>query len=254
MLAALGPPGADDDGRSREVDLDRAWFSAGYDGTVEFAGPCQLVAILTEHAWRWGFDDPAVPPRAVGNIRALVQSDAALAALGASPLVLPDDAFALRLATWLALRAGFLGAYPVVVRGVATLMALGISRPSSAGAPTSAWCSACGGAADDLGIVDEDLALCAACVDELRALGEPHPTDRRRVVFEGTLRTPRDLVTLQAAFGSSSVLALTGSNGDRASAAGVLEALRALCLVCGRSRSPADVLVLNDAFTICPKC
>src|SRR5262249_28643551 len=150
-----------DTGASFAVDDERGWFECTRDGAVAFAGLCQLVATHdAAGTWVWGFETGA-PPAMTRIIEELVGRDGALAALGRTPSFRVADAtLALRLATWIALRAGVVGAYAVPAGGTNSLFALDIAPAGSEGA---LWCCACGRTGTrEMPLVtsSDDVALC----------------------------------------------------------------------------------------------
>jgi hypothetical protein len=244
VSASVGSPLVGEDGTSVEIDLEQARFVSSAEAVNRFAGTLQVIFRRSDSGdLRWGFDEPDLPIAATRELRAAVRGDALLfEASLRSPLPLSDPAFVERLSTWIALRGGFTGA--LTRRADQGLLFLALHIHSASG--DDRWCSSCGGIGP---YFDRDgVSLCRACSRDLRALGEPHPFDSSRVVFEGTLRTPLDILTLRAAFGSAPNLALTAPGISE----GGGEPARALCLFCGASRG--EVIVLNDAFVVCSSC
>ncbi len=245
VSAAIGNPLSPEDEGTFAVDLQSATFTSAREGRASFRGACQLIARQSKSdLWQWGFDQSDAPKIVTGDLRALVRGDAALFEISlSSPVAVPDVASAIRLATWIALRGGWTGACAASIGGRISFVALELVAVPH---PEGPWCFSCGGAGPFF--TRDGVSLCRSCSNDLRALGEPHPFDPRRVVFEGTLRTPADLVTLRAAFGSAPNLALTAPGIDETLA----DLVRTLCLFCGRSRG--EMLVLNDGFTVCAAC
>jgi hypothetical protein len=243
VSAAIGPidVGVADEAASVVLDFDAATFTTAVGAARAFGGTFQVVLRATAAGeLRWGFDDSALAAAATRPLRAAVRSDAALfEASLSSPIPIPEGR-ALAFATLVALRSGFTGA--AVVGGSLGRLLVALDLHPRDGRAGDRWCAACGGPGPY--VVEDPVTFCRSCAGDLRELGEPHPFDPSRVVFEGTFRTPLDVLTLRAAFGSAPNLALT--------APGFEAEPGALCLFCGAARD--ELIVLNDAFAVCPPC
>jgi hypothetical protein len=238
VSAALGTSDDDGTGSNLVIDLASATFETATGAGRPFGGTFQIIARRNlAGEMRWGFDESDLPLVTTRPLRAAVRNDPSLFEVSLSSPIPIGEARIPTFSTWVAMRIGFTGA------ALVGSMWLAIDLHPRDGRGGDRWCAACGGPGPY--VAEDPVTFCRRCAADLRELGEPHPFDPSRVVFEGTFRTPLDVLTLRAAIGSSPNLSLTAPGFGEAGPS-------ALCLFCGARRD--ELIVLNDAFAVCPTC
>jgi hypothetical protein len=192
ISSALGDPFAPRADERWEVDLavPRFRFYAGDE--LLFGGECQLIGTFVESdGFLWGFQNPSVTKGDVkspgvakieATMRALPELESVL--VQREPVV--DDHDALReVAAWIAVRAGYTGAFIAPVGNAVTFLAVKIDGSEAEGAGREPWCCACGrlgravkkiiAGPDHLGICDVCIGTLADILEASDRESEPSP-------------------------------------------------------------------------------
>ncbi len=146
VRAALGEPGMRREDERWDVDLAAPRFTLTAGNEVLFGGPCQLVGTLVPgDGFLWGFANPSVSETGWRRARD---------AWGARPELVPllaeraypvdDPARVERVATWLALAAGFDGCFVGEVGEAISFVAVDLTGPEALGQGHEPWCAGCG--------------------------------------------------------------------------------------------------------------
>jgi hypothetical protein len=191
VASALGDPFSPREGERWEVDLDvpRFRFYAGEE--LLFGGPCQLIGTFVESdGLLWGWENPSVvktgvKPPGVVRIEAALRAMPELAPALAERKHSVGDPDALKeVAAWLAVRAGYTGAFIAPVGEAVSFLAVKIDGPGAEGCGAEPWCSVCGRlrrAVPKIIAGPDHLGICKICVDTLgdildaSAAGGPAP-------------------------------------------------------------------------------
>lgn len=104
----------DGEDETYDVDLDVPELVWRVGGKVRERGPTQVIGShAADKTWLWGWSNASLPATAYGQIAPEIQAIPEIAELVLERRFVVDDASgAHQLATWLAARTGWLGAYP----------------------------------------------------------------------------------------------------------------------------------------------
>jgi hypothetical protein len=170
------------DGESYNVDLQRPYFTGLYNGEFSSGGPAQLIGTFNtdDNTWLWGFENPSIHANGWSALRPALDTINALAPLLAErKLALDDETQAMCLATWIARKAGYLGAYPAPVGNAIAFLAVKLARhPEASTEPDDQrWCTLCGCTQEQVALLlaGEHGFVCDECVDNFESVV---PTDR----------------------------------------------------------------------------
>jgi hypothetical protein len=165
-LFALLPPNEPD----WDVDLEVPRFTKRIGGRVHIDGPAQLVGSwsLSDRTWLWADANPSISPTGYDELCARLDGDDTLRALRATKRFQIEQQSAHRLATYSALRAGWVGAWPAQTGSAIAYLAL---KPTQwSGTPLerrdSYWCSFCGKDRMETKtlVIGPKVNICSECV------------------------------------------------------------------------------------------
>jgi hypothetical protein len=189
VSSALGDPFSPREGERWEVDLQVPRFRFYAGNELLFGGPCQLIGTWVEaDGFLWGWENPSivkdgVKPPGVANMEAALRATPELeTALAQRKHAAPNRDALREVAAWLAVRAGYTGAFIAPVGNAVTFLAVKIDGPSAEGCGTDLWCSVCGRlrrAVAKMIAGPDHLGICNHCVDTLGAILEEDDDSRR---------------------------------------------------------------------------
>ncbi|MCB0322520.1 MAG: ClpX C4-type zinc finger protein [Bdellovibrionales bacterium] len=190
LFARVPPPEALSADERYDVDLAVPSFTYRGGGEPLAWGPAQLIATfeLPTNTWLCGKFNSSIHPVGVAQLASFWDAHAILAPLRTAEPVRLEPDFAASVATWIAARAGWLGAYPAVTGTTIAYLALQLTTYSDHSfEPTdNDWCSLCGRVPEQVAVLlapHPNTAICGECVElALTILAESD--DKRKA--EGT--------------------------------------------------------------------
>jgi hypothetical protein len=172
LFARISHPEALMEGESYDVDLAQPYFTGLYQGQFASGGPAQLIGTYNpaDNTWLWGFHNPSVSQRGWSDLRPSLDGIEGLSSLLAQRKFEIDEDQAMKLATWIARKAGYLGAYPAPVGDTTAFLALKLSTDAAASPEPddNRWCTLCGCRPDQVAILlsGEHGYMCDECIDK----------------------------------------------------------------------------------------
>jgi hypothetical protein len=176
LFARISHPASLMQGESYDVDLFEPYFTGLYEGEFSSGGPAQLIATFNpqDGTWLWGFHNKSISQQGWHELRASLDTLEGLSALQAQSKFMVDEEQAMRLATWIARKAGYLGAYPAPFGETTAFLALKLSTdPQASPEPDdNRWCTLCGCRDDQVAVLlsGEHGYMCDECIDKHEAL------------------------------------------------------------------------------------
>jgi hypothetical protein len=176
LFARVSHPGDLMQGETYDVNLETPSFTVIYEGDFSSGGPAQLIGTfnLDDDTWLWGFENPSIHRNGWGALRpALDTLDPIRPLLAQRKFMLDNDDQAMKLATWIARKAGYLGAYPAPVGNAIAFLAVKLSPdPKGSVEPDEQrWCTFCGRLPEQVAILINGAhgLVCDICVDQMQS-------------------------------------------------------------------------------------
>jgi hypothetical protein len=187
LFARVSHPDSLMPSESYDVDLSKARFTGLYENRFSSGGPAQLIATFTpsDSTWLWGFENKSVAEKSWHDLRVAMRHIETLSPLLDERKFVIDEDDATKLATWVALKSGYLGAYPAKTTGangdvIAFLAVKLTTHPEASPEPSdNQWCTLCGCTPDRVAFLlrGEHGYVCDECVDKHEPLvpSDPDP-------------------------------------------------------------------------------
>lgn len=172
LFARISHPSALMPGESFELDLSQPYFTGLYHNEFASGGPAQLIATFNpqDGTWLWGFHNTSISQRGWQALRSALDAVDGLSPLLARRKLALDEDQATKLATWIARKAGYLGAYPAPFGETTAFLALKLSTdPQASTEPDDQrWCTLCGCRADQVAVLlrGEHGYMCDECIEK----------------------------------------------------------------------------------------
>lgn len=160
------------------VDLEAARFTASFEEDVCVTSPAQLVATWSggDGSWLWGDHNPSVAKAGSAELFSKLELSGTLRELRAIRTFAIDEPTAAELATWCALRAGYVGAWPAPNGTAFAFLAL---QPTVSVGPAQSitWCTMCGKSQLEVKVLlaGPDVNVCDACVELVTDIAGEEP-------------------------------------------------------------------------------
>ncbi|HEY9713668.1 MAG TPA: ClpX C4-type zinc finger protein [Chroococcales cyanobacterium] len=172
LYARMSHPDKLMEGEDYHVDLKKGWFEGIYQDAVASCGPLQIIATYSadDCAWRWPWSESSLNPQSYGEIATFIRSDPFFQPFASQKQLQMEEGMAEELAQLIALRAGWLGAYPVPHENLILLLALKLSYAKSRSFEPgdNLWCSFCGRFPEQVKRMissGPSVGLCSLCIE-----------------------------------------------------------------------------------------
>ena len=174
VMNGIGDPENMRPGERWQVDLSIPVFELATSDGFIFRGPCQVISTYNENdqTWLWPSGNPSIPRIAYLETEKVRAATPGLQALSdGDKFEIDTFRAALELATFVALQAGYDGAYPSKYEdGPIVFVAV---KPRSPGDPNKMldWCSLCGRFSKEVTFLDKlapSFNVCSTCMELFR--------------------------------------------------------------------------------------
>lgn len=186
ILNGVGDPENMRPGERFQIDLSVPKFELLTSDGLIFWGPCQIISTYSEKdlTWSWPFGNSKTPEKAYHEIQLVYDSVPGLKALHATDKIeIKNFRTALELATFIALQAGYDGAYPLKQEGGSNIFVAVKPRSSKDQTKRLDWCSLCGRFPKEVRFLDQiapSFNVCATCMELFRDIVDSSLPDEQQ--------------------------------------------------------------------------
>ena len=160
-----------DPGETYKVNLEQTSFRIFHNGELALSLSLQVIGtwLATKGTWVWSFANPSIAPQAYRDLEFAVRSRTELAELANCVKFLATSDFCENLAQYIAVKAGWVGAFCHQEGDTEIYLALKLAPQGDGGEPPAPrWCSFCGRSlqqAPRMISVTADDMVCNKCIE-----------------------------------------------------------------------------------------